>query len=114
MRNIKYPLAVLCMAVVIAALAGASVAGPNPADATANGVVYDWLGDWGEVTIVGDPGTRFDAFDSFGNPIAEGVLDGSDVSFVTGNSGAGPDGTIVFVLIGNDVVAVTDPNWDWD
>ena len=52
--------------------------------------------------------------DSLGNPIADGVLERGEVSFVTGTSGVGPDGTIVYVFVGGEVVAVTDPEWDWD
>ena len=36
------------------------------------------------------------------------------IGFIVGNSGVGPDGAIIYVVVADDVVAVTDPDWDWN
>ncbi len=85
-----------------------------PAPDSTVGVQYEWWGDVGMLSIVGQPGSFYEVYDAMGQPIAGGTLDGAHVSFVAGNSGVGPDGTIVFVRVNDEVVAVTDPDWEWN
>ncbi len=105
---------VLAMAVMVGNFADASGAADlDPADATASGVKYDWYGSQGDLSIVGTPGTKYAVYDSTGAEVADGALGDSEVTFVAGNSGYGPDGVIVYVVIGDDVFASTDPDWSW-
>ncbi|MDJ0522435.1 MAG: hypothetical protein QNJ90_10235 [Planctomycetota bacterium] len=108
----------LTLMIGVAALAGgvagaSGVADVDTASATPSGVKYEWFGNEGELSIVGAPGSRYVVYDSLGTPVAGGELDQKLVSFVAGNSGVGPDGVIVFVVVEDDVVAVTDPDWSW-
>ena len=114
MRTFKNLWLGLAVAVAIVGLATASSAEIDLSGATESGVLYDWYGDAGELTVVGEPGARYAAYDVDGNVIGDGELEGSSVSFVAGNAGFGPDGTIVYVVVDDDIVAVTDPEWDWN
>ena len=104
---------ILGTAITIGSVAGAEDT-TAPDGTTAAGVVYDVVGSSGMITIVGDPGAPFAIFDATGTRIAAGSLDEGIVSFRIGDAGAGPDGTVLFVLVNEEVVAATDPNWEWD
>lgn len=113
MRKILALTLVLGTAILVGGLADAS-GGHQPTDsAYATGVRYDWWGTEGELSLVGEPGMSFAAFDSLGNPIADGQLEAPHMSYAVGNSGPGPDGVVVFVVVGSEVVGVTDPDWSW-
>ena len=114
MRTFKTMLLALGIAVVVAGLATTSAASLDLSDATASGVTYDWHGDLGVLSITGNPGTTFAAWDSSGNAIGAGILDEGSVSFLAGNAGPGSDGAVVYVIVDREIVAVTDPEWDWD
>ncbi len=114
MRTFKNLWLGLAVAVAVVGLATASSAEIDTAAATASGVHYDWYGDTGELTVVGERGRRFAAYDIDGHVVGDGMLDDGIVSFVAGNAGIGPDGTIVYVVVDDDVVAVSDPEWDWN
>ncbi len=114
MRTFKTTLLALGIAVVVAGLATTSAASIDLSDATASGVSYDWHGDLGVLSITGRPGTTFAAWDAAGNAIGAGTLDEGSVSFLAGNAGTGPGGAVLYVIVDNDIVAVTDPEWDWD
>ena len=114
MRTFKNLWLGLVVAVALFGLATASSADVDTSDATAAGVDYEWYGDSGELTLIGDPGTRYSAYDIDGNVVGDGLFDSSVVSFVAGNAGVGPDGAIVYVVVDDEVVAVTDPEWDWN
>ena len=105
---------VLAMAVMVGSFADASGAADiDPADATTSGVKYDWYGSQGDLSIVGTPGTKYAVFDSNGAEVGGGALAESEVTFVVGNSGYGPGGVVLWVLIGDEVFASTDPDWSW-
>ncbi len=115
MRKILALTLILGMAVLVGGYASATGGNElDPADATISGVKYDWWGSEGELSIVGAPGSHYAVFDSMGHAIAGGMLETQHVSFIAGNSGTGPDGVVVFVLVDDEVVAVTDPDWNWD
>jgi len=115
MRKILTLTLILGIAVLVGGLADANGAtGVDASSATATGVRYDWWGSAGELSIVGEPGTTYAVYDSNGTAVAGGQLDASAVAFVVGNSGPGPNGVLVYVLVGNDVFATTDPNWEWN
>ncbi|MDA1194322.1 MAG: hypothetical protein O2894_03990 [Planctomycetota bacterium] len=105
---------VLALAIAIAGLATASSAGIDYASATASGVSYTWHGDVGELTVVGEPGTPYAAYDANGALMGAGALREARVSFVVGSAGVGPGGVVIYVVVDGDVVAVTDPDWNWD
>ncbi len=114
MRNLKSLWLGLAVAVAMVGLATTTSASIDLSDATAHGVDYEWWGDIGELSIVGTPGTKFVAYDINGNAVAGGVLDAPSVSFLAGNAGVGPDGTMIYVIVDDDIVAVSDPHWEWD
>ena len=104
---------ILGAATTIGSVAGAEDGIPME-EATAAGVVYDMAGNSTMVTIVGDPGAPFVVYDATGTQVAAGALDDGTVSFMVGDAGPGPDGTILFVVVNEEVVAATDPFWEWD
>lgn len=114
MRKLLVLSLVIGLAALVGDFAGANPVDPGPSDGTATGVQYDWWGSQGEMSIVGTPGSAYFVFDAMGAPVADGVLDAPATSFPAGNSGIGPDGTVVFVLVGDDVLSVTDPDWEWN
>ena len=77
-------------------------------DTTAAGVYFDWMGDTAKVVIVGEPGSSYAAYDSNGTPLAGGVLDRDRVRFYTGTNGTG-----IFVVVDDEIVASVDPDWEW-
>lgn len=104
----------LAVAVAMVGLATASSASIDLSDASASGVHYDWWGDMGELSLVGAPGSTYAVYDIDGNAVDGGVLDAPHVSFVVGNAGVGPDGAVIYVVVNGDIVAVTDPDWEWN
>ena len=107
---------VLGVAVLVGGVADATGDGTgngNQASAPI-GVRYDWAGGDGEMSIVGAPGMPFQAFDSLGQSVAAGVLSAEFVSVPVGNSGTGADGVVLHVIVGDDIVAVADPDWEWN
>ena len=114
MRTFKNLCLGLAVAVALFGLATTSSADVDLSSATANGVVYEWLGDSGELTLAGETGTPYAAYDINGNLVGHGAIDASTVSFVAGNAGVGPDGTIIYVIVDSEVVGVTDPDWEWN
>jgi hypothetical protein len=116
MRKILALALVLGLAVLVGGVAGAAGDGSGTGGAASGpiGVRYDWIGGVGEVSIIGSPGMLFQAYDSFGQPVAEGVLPDSYFSAPAGNSGVGPDGVVLYVVVGGGIVAVTDPDWEWN
>lgn len=114
MRKILALTLALGVAVLVGGIADATV-GPHYGDQAApTGVRYDWWGSQGELSVVGEPGSSFVAFDCLGNPVAAGQLDEPCVAVPAGNSGVGPNGVVIFVALEGDVVAVTDPDWEWN
>ena len=79
-----------------------------------SGVSYEWDGCMGMVTLSGMPGTPFEVFDATGLPVFAGVLEAPSASFPVPNVGCSPDGTILTVRLGDDILAITDPGWQWD
>ena len=114
MRNLKSLWLGLAVAVAMIGLATTTSASIDLSNATASGVDYEWWGDIGELSIVGTPGSTFAAYDVNGNAVGGGVLEAPTVSFLAGNAGIGPDGTVIYVIVDDDIVAVTDPDWDWN
>lgn len=114
MRTFKNLWLGLALAVALVGLATASSASTDTLDATASGVTYEWHGDLGELSLVGTPGTHYSAYDVDGNEVGHGVFEENQVSFLAGNAGVGPDGTIIYVIVDSEIVAVTDPDWNWD
>ena len=107
---------VLAAALTLGSVPGvAGVADVNLDDATDAGVMFDWNGDMARVAIVGaDAGQTYAAYDSSGTALAGGVIDSDNVRFVIGDTGVGPDGSMVFVVVDDSIVAATDPNWEWN
>ena len=114
MRKFKNLWLGLAVAVALVGLASTTSASMDLSQATASGVKYDWYGDAGELSLVGQTGAHWSAYDINGNIVGDGKFHADDVRFLVGNAGVGPDGTIIYVIVDNDVVAVTDPDWNWD
>lgn len=113
MRTFKNLSLGLAVAVALFGLATTSSADMDFSKATGNGAVYKWWGNTGELTVVGQDGAPFAAYDINGNMVGHGAIDGGAVSFLAGNSGVGPDGTIIYVIVDSEIVAATDPDYDW-
>lgn len=104
----------LAVAIALTGLAATSSAEYDFSSATRNGVIYDWNGHSGELTLASDDDAAYAVYDVDGNEVGDGIIDEGSVSFLAGDAGVGPDGTIVYLVLDNEVVAVTDPEWDWN
>ena len=115
MRKILALTLILGTAVLMGGLADASGGhADDPTSTITKGVRYDWWGNEGELSLVAEPGATYTVFDHIGNPLAAGVMASNFESFPAGNSGVGPDGVIVFVVMEGNVYSVTDPDWEWN
>ena len=111
----------LTLAVVLAAALtfGAATGTATTADEGLDGqadveVTCTWDGDAAKVVVLGTPGQSYAAFDGSGTSLAAGVLETGKVRFMVGTSGVGPSGSMVFVVVDDEIVATTDPDWEWN
>jgi len=89
----------------------ASSSGPTSA------VSYESMGPGaGILSIAGSAGSKFRVFDCMGMPVVTGTVAPAASDVLVPNSGPGPDGNILHVVVDADYhpVAEADPNWEWE
>ena len=106
MRSILSVL-LLC-AVALGGTAGATATPPSVA------AHYDAVGPDGILTVFGLDGTPVCAVDSFGIPVAFGLVQGGVLQAYAPNSGPGASGAIMTVFAGEHVLAVGYDDWWFD
>jgi hypothetical protein len=102
-------------AAMLVAVGGAhATGGDRGGGPSAVAAQYAPFGDVGLLTIQGAPGAHYDVFDATGLPAGQGRLDEPVVSVVVANAGPGPGGVLLWVVLDGEIVAVSDPEWDWN
>lgn len=114
MRKIAAVGLLLAVAMTVSVGVAGAVGGTGHPGCPLAGATYQSWGPEGLVTIVGPSGAPFEVFTSTGMLVAAGALYAPSVSFVASNTGPGPGGVLLFVRVNDELLAVTDPDWDWN
>jgi hypothetical protein len=77
------------------------------------GVRYEWAGTEGMLSISSRPGIPFSAMASTGEVVAVGVTEPNVLMMPVRNTGPGPDGGWLTIVVGETQFVVTDPDWIW-
>lgn len=107
-------IAALILSVGFAQAVGVDEPAEVGATLATTGVKYEWGCALGTLTVAGEPGQDFEAFDATGRAVAHGLLHAPFVDLVAPNVGFGPDGVIMHVRLGSRFLAITDPEWEWN
>lgn len=101
---------VLAAAVTFGSATGAAVpATDSPRSMTACDVEFLWDGQTACVSVVDVPGSSYAVYNEMGMPLARGVLNADRERFLVGSAGAA-----VFLVVNDEIVAGTDPDWEWN
>lgn len=71
-------------------------------------------GDTARVSIRSYVGSPYAVFDATGLVVAEGILDLGRIKMIVPLAGTGPNGVVLTITVNDDVVTVTDPDWEWN
>ena len=75
---------------------------------------FDRMAGHGFVTINASPGQEYTVYDWSGAFIAHGATHSPYTTQDCGPVATGPNGTAVIVAIDGEMIAVTDPDWEWN